>query len=207
MVALHYFIMTGWGRYQERQQVVSLLSATPQAPVVCKSCPAVTSAVVNGLVPVPCCTTLIIILLPSASLQIRPPMPPVYFFAIDVSAGAVGSGMVAVVANAIKSCLDSLPGDERTLIGFLTYDSALHFYNLKASLAAPQMMVVGEVDDPFLPLPDDLLVNLKESREVVDALLDSLPGNFANNTVHDCATGPALQVRGLTGRVVVLSYA
>jgi len=124
---------------------------------------------------------------------IRPPMPPVYFFAIDVSAGAVGSGMVAVVANAIKFCLDSLPGDERTLIGFLTYDSTLHFYNLKASLAAPQMMVVGEVDDPFLPLPDDLLVNLKESREVVDALLDSLPGNFANNTVHDCATGPALQ--------------
>ena len=44
--------------------------------------------------------------------------------------------------------------------------STLHFYNLKPGLAAPQMMVVAEVDDPFVPLPDDLLVNLRESREV-----------------------------------------
>lgn len=42
--------------------------------------------------------------------------------------------------------------------------STLHFYNLKASLAQPQMMVVAEVEEPFVPLPDDLLVNLKESR-------------------------------------------
>jgi hypothetical protein len=38
-------------------------------------------------------------------------MPPVYFFVIDVSAGAVASGMVAVVASAIKGCLDQLPGE------------------------------------------------------------------------------------------------
>ena len=44
------------------------------------------------------------------------------------------------------------------MVGFLTFDSALHFYNLKASLAAPQMLVVTELDEPFLPLPDDLLV-------------------------------------------------
>lgn len=42
--------------------------------------------------------------------------------------------------------------------------STLHFYNLKSSLGQPQMMVVAEVEEPFVPLPDDLLVNLKESR-------------------------------------------
>ena len=42
--------------------------------------------------------------------------------------------------------------------------STLHFYNLKSSLSAPQMMVVTELEEPFLPLPDDLLVNLNESR-------------------------------------------
>jgi protein transport protein SEC24 len=68
-------------------------------------------------------------------------MPPVYFFAIDVSAAAYASGMVAVAAKAIRSCLDQLPGDERTMVGFLTYDSSLHFYNLKASLTAPQVGV------------------------------------------------------------------
>lgn len=66
-------------------------------------------------------------------------MPPVYFCVIDVSAAAYACGMVAVVAQTIKSCLDQLPGDERTLVGFITFDSSLHFYNLKANLAAPQV--------------------------------------------------------------------
>lgn len=129
------------------------------------------------------------------ALQVRPPMPPVYFFLLDVSQPAVASGMVATAAAAIKSCLDNLPGDERTLIGFLTFDSTLHFYNLKAALASPQMLVVTELEEPFLPLPDDLLVNLRDSRDVVDALLDALPSNFAGTHVIDSCTGPALQVR------------
>jgi Sec23/Sec24 trunk domain len=66
-------------------------------------------------------------------------MPPVYVFAIDVSAAAYASGMVSIVAQTIRACLDKLPGDERTLVGFLTFDRALHFYNLKPALAAPQV--------------------------------------------------------------------
>lgn len=30
-------------------------------------------------------------------------------------------------------------------VAFVTFDSSLHFYNLKAGLSAPQMMVVAEV--------------------------------------------------------------
>lgn len=51
------------------------------------------------------------------------------------------------------------------------------------------MMVVAEVEDPFVPLPDDLLVNLRDSRPLVDALLDSLPPSF----------GRASQVRRVGG--------
>ena len=61
-------------------------------------------------------------------------MPPVYFFAIDVSAEAVSSGLLAVVCDTIKAALDSLPGDERTLVGLVTYDAHVHFYNLSAFL-------------------------------------------------------------------------
>lgn len=68
-------------------------------------------------------------------------MPPVYLFVIGVSAAAYACGMVSVVASTIKSCLDQLPGDERTMVGFITYDATLHFYNLKANLAAPQVGV------------------------------------------------------------------
>ncbi|KAL2554424.1 Protein transport protein Sec24-like [Forsythia ovata] len=128
-----------------------------------------------------------------AEYMVRPPMPPLYFFLIDVSISAVKSGMLEVVAQTIKSCLDNLPGFPRTQIGFITYDSTIHFYNMKSSLMQPQMMVLPDLDDIFVPLPDDLLVNLSESRNVVDAFLDSLPSMFQDNMNVESAFGPALK--------------
>ncbi|KAJ6854131.1 protein transport protein Sec24-like [Iris pallida] len=55
------------------------------------------------------------------------------------------------------------------------------------------MMVVADLDDIFLPLPDDLLVNLSDSRNVVDAFLDSLPTMFQENTNVESAFGPAIK--------------
>ena len=52
----------------------------------------------------------------------RAPMPPVYFFAIDVTHAAAASGALAATCRAIRASLDGLPGDERTRVGFLTYD-------------------------------------------------------------------------------------
>ncbi|GJN38390.1 hypothetical protein PR202_gb27426 [Eleusine coracana subsp. coracana] len=125
--------------------------------------------------------------------MVRPPMPPSYFFLIDVSVSAVRSGLLEVVAKTIKSCLDELPGFPRTQIGFLTFDSTLHFHNFKSSLSQPQMMVVADLDDVFLPLPDDLLVNLVDSRHVVESFLDSLPSMFHDNVNVESALGPALK--------------
>jgi protein transport protein SEC24 len=52
----------------------------------------------------------------------------------------------------------------------------------EAGLGAPQMVVMSDVDDPFVPLPDDLLVNLRESRAVFEGLLDAIPATFAANS-------------------------
>uniref|UniRef100_M8C7R1 Protein transport Sec24-like protein n=1 Tax=Aegilops tauschii TaxID=37682 RepID=M8C7R1_AEGTA len=125
--------------------------------------------------------------------MVRPPMPPSYFFLIDVSVSAVRSGLLEVVAKTIKSCLDDLLGFPRTQIGFLTFDSTLHFHNFKSSLSQPQMMVVADLDDVFLPLPDDLLVNLVDSRHVVESFLDNLPNMFQDNVNVESALGPALK--------------
>lgn len=51
-------------------------------------------------------------------------------------------------------------------VGFVTYNKVLHFYNVKSSLGQPQMMVVSDVADMFVPLLDGFLVNVNESRTV-----------------------------------------
>lgn len=53
-------------------------------------------------------------------------------------------------------------------VGFVTYDSTLHFYNVNSALAQPQMMVVSDVHDVFMPLLDGFMVKLSESRAVID---------------------------------------
>ena len=68
-------------------------------------------------------------------------MPPRFFFVIDVSYVAANAGALPVICQAIRDSLDRLPGGERTQIGFLTFDSTLHFYNLASRLSQPQMMV------------------------------------------------------------------
>jgi protein transport protein SEC24 len=120
-------------------------------------------------------------------------MPPTFFFAFDVSANAVSSGFLAKAVNTVKGALDELPGGERTHVGFLTYDNTIHFYGLKPGSETPQMMVVAELDEPFCPAPDDLLVNLGDSRDSVDALLDMLPNAFVGTSQVDSCMGPAVQ--------------
>ncbi|KAG4213912.1 hypothetical protein ERO13_A01G087500v2 [Gossypium hirsutum] len=119
---------------------------------------------------------------PPMEYMVQPPMTPPYFFLIDVSISAVRSVMIEVVAQTIRSCLDELPGFPRTQIGFITFDSTIRFYNMKANL-----------DDIFVPLPDDLLVNLSESRNVVEKFLDSLPSMFQDNVNVESAFGSALK--------------
>lgn len=47
--------------------------------------------------------------------------------------------------------------------------------------------------DIFLPCPDDLLVNLQESKSLVTDLLTRLPTLFENNVETRSALGAALQ--------------
>lgn len=59
---------------------------------------------------------------------------------------AVESGYLQVVCETLLTELEHLPGDSRTSVGFITYDSAVHFYSLAEGLSAPQQMVVMDID-------------------------------------------------------------
>ncbi len=63
----------------------------------------------------------------------------------------------------------------------------------QASLQEPQVLVVGDLDDVFLPLPEDLLVSLNDSRAVITSLLQKLPAMFRPTQNVKNALAKALQ--------------
>ncbi|GAW81646.1 protein transport protein Sec24A [Plasmodium gonderi] len=154
------------------------------------------------------CTGSVEFIAPS-DYMVRPPQPPVYLFLIDVTVTSVNSGLLDVVCSTIKKLLpknnsanndsnnndsnNKKTFDSRTLIGIMTFDSTVHFYNLNSNLKQTQMMIVPDIQDIFIPLPEDILVNVHECQNVIDTLLDNLPTMWRNNKISDCCAGNALK--------------
>nr|CAI5849353.1 unnamed protein product [Callosobruchus analis] len=143
-----------------------------------------------------------------AEYMLRPPQPAVYLYLLDVSRLAVESGYLGIMCDILQEELENIPGDARTQIGFVAYDSVLHFYALPEDASRPHEMTVLDIDEVFLPTPDNLLVNLKDKMEMVKELLQQLPHRYANTYDSNSALGAALQaafkLMGATGgRVTV----
>ncbi|CAM0137524.1 unnamed protein product [Umbelopsis sp. WA50703] len=100
----------------------------------------------------------------------KTPQPVHYLFAIDVSWNSSQSGMLTTFCKTLSDILydesstDRLPTGAK--IGIMTFDSTIHFYNLKAGLEQAQLMVVPDIEDVFVPLNDGLFVDPEESRQV-----------------------------------------
>ncbi len=151
--------------------------------------------------------------------MVRPPMPPSYIFVIDVSYYNVHSGGLQYVTHAIKHVLQlatehneaAIPlSDPRTKVAIITYDSSIHFYNLKQGLSQPQMLCVADLTEAFVPQGLDLLVNLHESKQVIDTLLTRLPQMFAQSQNVQACLGPAVKAamtvaRHLGGKVLLFT--
>ncbi|XP_068611788.1 protein transport protein Sec24D isoform X2 [Brachionichthys hirsutus] len=128
----------------------------------------------------------------------KPPNPPAYIFMIDVSYNNIKSGLVKLICDELKTLLDHLPREEGVelsaiKVGFVTYNKILHFYNVNGALAQPQMMVVSDTAEMFVPLLDGLLVNYRDSRAVISNLLDQIPDMFADTNESETVFVPVIQ--------------
>ncbi|KAG8808884.1 COPII subunit [Serendipita sp. 399] len=180
--------------------------------------------------------------------MVRPPQPPVYVFLLDVSPAAVQTGMLATATRTILESLGRIPNtDGRTKVAIIAYDVALYFFamsppNETAPPAAAEgedgeedtpapnkteeepeisMLVVSDLDDVYLPRPNDILVNLSEQRKSLESVLGRINEMFAGSTgmtapgMHGVpsgpsAMGPALQagyklISPIGGKLMVLS--
>ena len=146
--------------------------------------------------------------------MVRPPQPLVYLFLFDVSYTAVTNGLLATSARCILESLERIPNmDRRTRLGFIAVDSSLHYFSIPQDSAEngdPNMLVVSDLDEPFLPTPEDLLVNLSECRENIEAFLGNLQSMFQDSQNGGSCMGSALRaghklISPVGGKIIVLS--
>ena len=119
-----------------------------------------------------------------------------WFFLIDVSAESINKGFASGFCEGILSVLyKSSEASERdsssnntsearrlpsgSKVGLVTFDKEIHFYNLSPNLEQAQMMVMSDIEDPFVPLSEGLFVDPLESKDVITALLTRIPHMFA----------------------------
>lgn len=126
------------------------------------------------------------------------PKPPAIVFVIDVSYNNIKSGLVHLLCSEMKNILKNLPVDQgqeksQMKVGFITYNNTVHFYNIKGSLAQPQMMVVGDVQEMFMPLLDGFLCDVEDSASVIDSLMEQIPNMFAETRDTEIVLLPAIQ--------------
>lgn len=146
--------------------------------------------------------------------MVRPPQPLVYLFLFDVSYASVTSGLLATGARCILESLDRIPNaDRRTRLGFMAVDSSLHYFSIPrddSGNAETQMLVVSDLDEPFLPTPADLLVTLTECRENIENFLGKLQEMFQNTQNGGSCLGSALRaghklISPVGGKLTVLT--
>ncbi|KAH8887107.1 hypothetical protein GQ53DRAFT_333505 [Thozetella sp. PMI_491] len=146
--------------------------------------------------------------------MVRPPQPLVYLFLFDVSYASVSTGLLATSARTILDSLNRIPNaDRRTRLGFIAVDSSLHYFSVpkdEEENGETNMLVVSDLDEPFLPVPHDLLVPLAECRSNIESFLTKLPEMFVSNQNSGSCMGSALRaghklISPLGGKIVVLS--
>jgi protein transport protein SEC24 len=123
----------------------------------------------------------------------KEPVPLRLLFLVDVTEEAVNKGFLDGFCEGIMSALyggqseatteeENAPSKKKlpegSKIGIVTFDKQMHFFNLSSKLDQAQMMVMPDIEDPFVPLSEGLFVDPEDSKVVITQLLNQLPQMF-----------------------------
>ena len=117
-----------------------------------------------------------------------------WLFVIDVTQESFNKGFLEAFCDGILGALYGVDeNDEKdengeskpripagAKVGFVTFDKEVHFYNVSPTLEQAQMMIMPDVEDPFVPLSEGLFVDAYESKAVITSLLTRLPQMFSS---------------------------
>jgi protein transport protein SEC24 len=122
---------------------------------------------------------------------------PIFLFIIDISILAIKSGLTIASVDAIRSVLPFLVKDSK--VGIITYDSNIHFYNVKERDANTYTtsITITDADDPVPGMPQSQWIYDASSNDKINYLLDTITSrigidssnNISNNFIpFNCAT-------------------
>lgn len=137
----------------------------------------------------------------------KPPQPPTYVFLLDTSVNSISIGALQEACRIITASLDSLPNiDGRSRVAFIGVDSSLTFFQIppldeepyldeskQEEVRDPRLLVVSDLDDPFLPSNSGLLLNLRDQRANIENLLVKIPEIYAGSSHSSNAMGSGLK--------------
>lgn len=144
---------------------------------------------------------------------VRPPPPSIYTFIIDVSQNAIKNGLFVSTIETLKQQLEYLPNrDNRTKISIILVDHALHILSIPADDVSNKFRIldVADIDEPYIPLPNSLVVSLSRCKQNVQLALEKIKQLFEINVSTKFALGPALRtaqklIGGVGGKLIVIS--
>ncbi|KAI6218822.1 Sec23/Sec24 trunk domain-containing protein [Aphelenchoides fujianensis] len=137
-----------------------------------------------------------------AEYMLRAPQPAVYLLRLR--------RYLYAFSEQLLLNLDQMPGDGRTQIGFMAYDSNIHFFEFFDKNKPPRELILPDVEGPFLPVPTGLLVGLREFHESIRSFIERIPTVFEKSTITSSCLGTALGsayqlVAATGGRVTVMT--
>jgi protein transport protein SEC24 len=134
-------------------------------------------------------------------------------YMIEASQTSIQSGLFAAAADGVREALKHHAKNPRAMIGLCTYGDSVNFYTTNLNQQRSQMLEVGDIDDPFVPLPYDHIFARPHDPEGLarlHSILDTMRNvhvNADNSAV--AAFGAAIQVgfealKGTGGRIAIV---
>ena len=119
----------------------------------------------------------------------RMPNTPNYYFLIDLSYKSIQSGFSQCVLETIKDCINNnyfFNYDNVDIkICIITYETSINFYSLNPNCNQFTMICITD-NEIFIPtLTSNLLVSLKENKDKLIQIIESIQNNISNNLINN----------------------
>lgn len=127
-----------------------------------------------------------------ADYLLKRPSKATILFALETSRTSVQSGSFMAYVQTVKQfLLNPTTAQRYSRVGIITFDKNVQFYDLRATLNEPQLMIMSDVSEPFVPLSSGLFFDPTESKEIALSLLERLPKLFQEAKCLEACFGAA----------------